>query len=93
MNTDAINKEEIIDIVLRQTDINREDAIKLLEIHKYDYMKVIKLVMGIEEKKSPEKIVSLNQQIYKEIRSVMDEASAHYRALQELKKDNGDIEN
>jgi hypothetical protein len=90
---DTTNKEEIIDMVLRQTDINREDAIELLETHKYDYMKVIKIAMGIEEKKSPEKIVSLNQQIYKEIRSVMDEASSHYRMLQELKKENGDIQN
>jgi hypothetical protein len=90
---DTIDKEEIIDMVLRQTDITREEAIELLETHNYDYMKVIKIAMGIEEKKSPEKIVSLNQQIYKEIRYVMDEASSHYRALQEQKKQNSDFEN
>lgn len=81
-----LNKEEIIEMVIRQTDGNREEIVQSLELHKYDYMKVIKLFMGIEDKKKEEKILSLNQQIYKEIRDVMDEASSHYREKQELEK-------
>ena len=84
MNTEQ--KEEIIELVIRQTDMCRDNVVNLLELHDYDYMKVIKLFMGIQEKKTPEKIVSVNQQIYKEIRSVMDEAAAHYRIIQEQKQ-------
>lgn len=82
------DKEELVQIVIRQTDISYDDAVNLLEQYNYDYMKVIKLSMGIQEKKTSEKIVSVNQQIYKEIRGVMDEASAHYRFMQEQKQNN-----
>ena len=82
---DTLSKEEIVEMVIRQTDMSHDEVVDLLEANNYDYMKVIKLSMGIQEKKSDEKIVSLNQQIYKEIRNVMDQASAHYRLLQEQK--------
>jgi len=84
----TLDKEEIVEMVIRQTDMLRDEAVKLLEDNDYDYMKVIKIYMGIEEKKTCEKIVSVNQQIYKEIRGVMDQASAHYRMIQEQKKNN-----
>ena len=84
MNTEQ--KEEIIELVIRQTDKTRDEVVNSLELHNYNYMKVIKILIGIEEKKPSEKIVSVNQQIYKEIRSVMDEASAYYRFNQEQKQ-------
>ena len=63
-------KNEIIDIVLRQTDLDRDDATKRLEANKYNFHKVIKEYMNPnDENKNTSKIKNLNvqQTIYKEI--------------------------
>ena len=72
------NEEEIIDIVLRQTTLTRDEAIEKLKIFNNDYIKVIKDFMGIVDKKK-EKQLTINQQIYKEIRTVLDEAATNFR--------------
>ena len=62
--------ETRIEIILRQTTLTREEAIEKLHEFNNDHIKVIKSFMGIPEKSS-EKIVSINQQIYKEIRNTL----------------------
>jgi hypothetical protein len=60
--------EERIQLVMRQTDYTQEVAREKLTAHNYDAIKCIKAYMGITEKKTPTQ-VSLNQQIYRQLRT------------------------
>jgi hypothetical protein len=60
--------EERIQLVMRQTDYTQEVAREKLTAHNYDAIKCIKAYMGIAEKKAPAQ-VSLNQQIYRQLRT------------------------
>ena len=60
--------EERVQLVMRQTDYTQEVAREKLTAHNYDAIKCIKAYMGIAEKKAPAQ-VSLNQQIYRQIRT------------------------
>jgi hypothetical protein len=62
--------EERIQLVMRQTDYTQEVAREKLTAHNYDAIKCIKAYMGITEKKAPVQ-VSLNQQIYRQLRTQM----------------------
>lgn len=55
-----------IGIIMRQTDYDEERARTSLEKNSYDTEKCIKEYLGIPDKK--EKQVSVNQQIYRELR-------------------------
>ena len=75
---------ELINCILRQTNLNEKDAEKLLKENNNDVFKSIKQHYGIIEKKeSTQEKVSVNQQIYKEIRTFMDGASKTYREKKE----------
>lgn len=65
-----------LQIILRQTDYSIEDAKAKLVENNNDYMKVIRcyLKQGVPDATLAIKPLSMNQQIYKEIRSFMDEA-------------------
>jgi len=73
---------ENIDIVLRQTNYTKEIAIQKLEAHNNSAIDVIKDYMGIKptEKKAP--IKSLNQEIYRQIRTKLDTSMSEYREKQ-----------
>ena len=60
--------EERILLVMRQTDYTQEVAREKLTAHNYDAIKCIISYMGIAEKKAPAQ-VSLNQQIYSQLRN------------------------
>lgn len=77
-NLDEKNNENI-DIVLRQTNYTKEIAIQKLQIHNNNAIDVIKDYMGIKptEKKAP--IKSLNQEIYRQIRTKLDTSMSEYR--------------
>jgi len=60
--------EERIQLVMRQTDYTQEVAREKLTAHNYDAIKCIRAYMGISEKKTSTQ-VSLNQQIYRELRN------------------------
>ena len=60
--------EERIQLVMRQTDYTQDVAREKLTACNYDAIKCIKLYMGITEKKTSAQ-VSLNQQIYRELRT------------------------
>lgn len=75
---------ELINCILRQTNLTEKDAEKLLKENNNDVFKAIKQHYGIIEKKeSTQEKVSVNQQIYKEIRTFMDGASKTYREKKE----------
>ena len=80
-NLDEKNNENI-DIVLRQTNYTKEIAIQKLHIHNNNAIDVIKDYMGIKptEKKAP--IKSLNQEIYRQIRTKLDTSMSEYRDKQ-----------
>jgi len=62
--------EELVQIVVRQTDYSAEVAREKLTDLDYDHIKVIKQFFGIPEKKEPI-IKSVNQEIYRQLRSKM----------------------
>lgn len=71
------NLNELIQKVMRQTTL-KENEIKLqLLKNNYDYMKVIKNHFCVPEKEE-ENIVSINQEIYKQIRHKMDSIIKEY---------------
>lgn len=74
----ADNNEELVGIVLRQTTLSRDEVIERLEKNENNYLKVIEEFMGINKNKQKNNL-TLNQQIYKEIRTVMDNASNNFR--------------
>lgn len=75
---DETNLNELIEKVKRQTTLTDEEEIKSqLEANNYDYMKVIMNHFNVPEKKE-EKVVSVNQEIYKQIRRKMDNIMSEY---------------
>ena len=81
-------KNEIVELVLRQTDYSKEDAILNLELNNYNFHKVIKEYMTPEtnqEDRNDEKKINVNQQIFKEIRNMMDSGERNKRFADELK--------
>ena len=77
VETDQI--EGKVQIILRQTDYTEEKVREKLSEFKFDEMAVIRDYFGITEKKTPENISSVNQAIYKQIRSHLDGAMRNYR--------------
>ena len=69
--------EEHIEVIMRQTNYNRETAIVKLQEHNNNHITVIKEFMGIPIKKS-EPVKSLNQEIYKQLRYKLDASMKEY---------------
>lgn len=65
--------------VMSQTNYTEEDAKEKLRLFNCDYMKVIKDYMGIPEKKEEKKIKSVNQEIYRQLRTKLDNSMKEYR--------------
>ena len=82
-------QNEIIEIVLRQTDMTSEEAYEKLKICNFNFHKVIKDYMNPNPKKTEEKSINVQQTIYKEIRNMMDSGERNRRFQQEL---NGRLE-
>jgi hypothetical protein len=66
IETNEFNKK--LQIILRQTDYTEEIAKLKLKDFNNDHLDVIRNYFGITEKKAP-KIVSVNQEIYKQLRN------------------------
>jgi hypothetical protein len=75
-NNDDIN--ENIRKVMTQTNYNIEEATEKLQLFNCDYMLVIKDYMGIPEKKE-KTIKSVNQEIFRQIRTKLDSSMKNYR--------------
>ena len=84
---DETNLKELIEKVKRQTTLTDEGEIKSqLEANNYDYMKVIMNHFNVPEKKE-EKITSVNQEIYKQIRRKMDNIMNEYNEKKSKEKE------
>jgi hypothetical protein len=77
-------QNEIIEIVLRQTDMTSEEAYEKLKMCNFNFHKVIKDYMNPNPKKIEEKSINVQQTIYKEIRNMMDSGERNRRFQQEL---------
>jgi hypothetical protein len=76
VETDQI--DEKVQIILRQTDYTEEVALNKLRENNFDEILTIKDYFGITEKKAPP-IKSVNQAIYKQLRSHLDSSMKDYR--------------
>jgi len=65
--------------VMSQTNYTREEAREKLRLFNCDYMRVIKDYMGIPEKKAERNIKSVNQEIFRQIRTSLDSSMKIYR--------------
>jgi hypothetical protein len=74
---------KMIEMVTRQTTYTYEEAKSKVIEHNFDFTKVVREYMGIT-KKEEINTKSVNQQIYTEIRDLMDTAASSYRYKQEL---------
>ena len=64
--------------VMAQTNYTEEQAIEKLKLFNCNYMSVLKDYMGIPEKVVP-KIKSINQEIFRQIRTNLDSTMKEYR--------------
>ena len=69
--------EELVQMIMRQTDYTIVEANEKLETAEYDHIKVIKNYLGIPEKKEP-KIKSINQEIYRQLRTKLNVSTKEY---------------
>lgn len=66
---DELNKAQLneeIQLIMRQTNYTEEESLNKLIEFNYDVVKTIKSYFNISEKK--EKVLSVNQEIYKQLR-------------------------
>jgi hypothetical protein len=77
------------DIVMRQTDYSEEQALEKLKEYNKDVMTIVREFMGVSTKTTKDiknNNTSVNQQIYGEIRNLMDTAAASYKAKKEAEE-------
>lgn len=77
-------KVESVNMICRQTDYSEDEAREKLEKNNYNYQLVLNEYFGIKE--SPKKEKTTNQQIYEEIRNLMDTGARKFRQEQERAK-------
>jgi gas vesicle protein len=71
--------EKYIKHIMSQTNYDEETARAKLQEFNGDFMQVLKDYMGIPVKKDTNKISSVNQEIYKQIRHSLDQTMKDYR--------------
>ena len=90
MENNYITQEQkqklLIEMVMRQTDLSFDKASEQLKKYNNNYIIVIKEALGIKTSSEQKSISSVNQEIYTEIRGLMDNASERYRKQQEVEK-------
>lgn len=71
--------EDDINTIMTQTNYSKEDAIAKLSLFNNNYILVIKDYMGIPLKKEEKKAKSVNQEIFRQIRTKLDASMREYR--------------
>ena len=72
-------KTEIINLVIRQTNYDKETAIEKIKEHNNDYLAVIKeYILQDKKQQKTETNKSTNQKIMSEIRTFMDDVNNQY---------------
>lgn len=79
-----INLEQDVTKIMTQTNYTKEEAINKLKLYDNDYIKVIKDYMNIPEKNKEQKVKSVNQEIFKQIRIKLDNSMKDYREKNEI---------
>ena len=80
-------KQEIINLVMRQTTYSQEEAKNELEKYNYKFHDVLKNFMTTNiEEKPQNKPINVQQTIFREIRTMMDSASRVQRFQSELNR-------
>jgi len=86
----SLNIKNLVDVILRQTDYTEEKAVEKLKEHNNDIIAIVREYMCGSAIKKPHTIdtsnKSTNQQIYGEIRNLMDDAAKTYKAKKDLEK-------
>jgi hypothetical protein len=77
--TDTSKEDDLVQLILRQTNYSQAEAMDKLKEFNNDAILVIKSYFGIAEKKAPEKVKSVNQEIYKQFRLKLDSSMKEYR--------------
>uniref|UniRef100_A0A6C0IGL4 Uncharacterized protein n=1 Tax=viral metagenome TaxID=1070528 RepID=A0A6C0IGL4_9ZZZZ len=77
--SDTLKEDDLVQMILRQTNYSEAEAKDKLKEFNNDAILVIKSYFGIAEKKVPEKIKSVNQEIYKQFRLKLDNSMKEYR--------------
>ena len=85
MSSDIDRQKLLIEMVMRQTQYTYEEAAEQLEKSNNNYITVIRESMGID-KTEDKTVKSINQQVYKEIRGLMDVAASDYRRKKEMEQ-------
>ena len=75
-------KRELVQVVCRQTELTPKEAKDRLEKEQYNYMKVLNDYFEIKDVKT-DTTNTINQQIYGEIRTLMDTGAKKFRVDQE----------
>ena len=78
------NLEQDVTKIMTQTNYTKEEAINKLKLCDNDYIKVIKDYMNIPEKNKEQKVKSVNQEIFKQIRIKLDNSMTDYREKNEI---------
>jgi len=81
-NISLVETEKIdgkIQVILRQTNYTEDEAREKLEQFQYNEVAVIKDYLGMPVHKASSKITSVNQAIYKQLRTHLDGAMKDYR--------------
>ena len=78
-------KEHCVDLVVRQTNYTKEEAITELIKYKYNYLQLLKDYMGIKPKKEKQAATS-NQERYRLIRQTMDQVEENYAKKKKQKE-------
>ena len=77
----------LIKQIMTQTTYSETEAIEKLKLHNNDYIKVIKEYMGIPDKKNDTKVKSVNQEIFRQIRTTFDNSMREYREKNPINMD------
>lgn len=92
-----LRKTQIIEMVVRQTDYSFEEAKEKLEENHYQYMKVIEEYMEVDkikeqrekEIREKEESKSVNQKIYSQIRTFMDDSARKFEQKKKYMEQRG----
>lgn len=71
--------EKHVEFVMKQTNYTREKSIEKLKLFNCDYIKVIKDYMGIPDKPTSSKVKSVNQEIFRQIRTTLEVSEKAHR--------------
>jgi hypothetical protein len=77
IETDQI--DEKVQKIMRQTDYSKEVATEKLKENGFDEIATIKAYLGVPEKKTSNKLKSVNQEIYKQLRTKLDSSMRDYQ--------------